>query len=53
MQATGIFGMKGQLRGAFTFTKDYPLATLSIDPEIIDERWELTHPDLALEEESW
>jgi hypothetical protein len=53
MQATGIFGMKGQLRGAFTFTKDYPLATLSIDPEIIDERWELTHEDLAVEEESW
>jgi hypothetical protein len=53
MQATGIFGMKGSIRGAFSFTKDYPLATLSIDPEIIDERWELTHPDLALEEESW
>ena len=53
MQATGIFGMKGPLRGAFTFTKNYPLATLSIDSEIIDERWELTHPDLALEEESW
>jgi hypothetical protein len=53
MQATGIFGMKGPLRSAFTFTKDYPIATLSIDPEIIDERWELTHPDLALEEESW
>ena len=53
MQATGVFGMKGALRGAFSFTKDYPLATLSIDPEIIDERWELTHPDLALEEESW
>ena len=53
MQATGIFGMKGPLRSAFTFTKDYPLATLAIDPEIIDERWEQTHPDLALEEESW
>jgi hypothetical protein len=53
MQATGIFGMKGRLRDAFSFTKDYPLATLSIDSEIIDERWELTHPDLALEEESW
>lgn len=53
MQATGIFGMKGPLRSAFSFTKDYPLATLAIDPEIIDERWELTHPDLALEEESW
>jgi hypothetical protein len=53
MQATGIFGMKGRLRDAFSFTKDYPLATLSIDPEILDERWELTHPGLALEEDSW
>jgi hypothetical protein len=53
MQATGIFGMKGRLRDSFSFTKNYPLATLPIDPEIIDERWELTHPDLALEEESW
>ncbi len=53
MQATGIFGMKGALRGAFTFTKDYPLATLPIDPEIIDERWEQTHRDLAIEEDSW
>ncbi len=53
MQATGIFGMKGQLRGAFTFHKDYPLATLAIDPEIIDERWERTHPDLVVEEEGW
>jgi len=53
MQTTGIFGMRGSLRGAFTFTKDYPLATLAIDPEVIDERWELTHPDLAVEEDSW
>lgn len=53
MQATGIFGMKGTLRGAFTFHKEYPLATLAIDPEIIDERWELTHPDLTVEEERW
>lgn len=53
MQATGIFGMKGSLRGAFTFHKDYPLATLAIDPEVIDERWERTHPDLVVEEESW
>ena len=53
MQATGVFGMNGPLRSAFTFTKNYPLATLAIDPEIVEERWELTHPDLALEEESW
>ena len=53
MQTTGIFGIKGSLRGAFNFTKDYPIATLAIDPDIIDERWELTHPDLVAEEESW
>ncbi len=53
MQTTGIFGMKGPLRDAYTFTKNYPLATLPIEPEILDERWELTHPDLALEEDSW
>ena len=53
MQATGIFGMKGPLRSAFSFTKNYPLATLAVELEILDERWELTHPDLALEEESW
>ena len=53
MQTTAIFGMKGRLRDAFSFTKSYPLATLPIDPEIVDERWELTHPDLTLEEENW
>lgn len=53
MQATGIFGMKGPLRSAFTFIKNYPLATLAVDLEILDERWELSHPDLAVEEESW
>ena len=53
MQATGIFGMRGSLRGAFTFAKDYPLATLAIDDEAIDERWEATHPDLAGDEERW
>ncbi len=49
MQATGVFGFRGQLRGAFTFTKPYPLATLAVDPEIVDERWEETHPDLVVE----
>ena len=53
MQATGNFGMKGDLRGAFTFTADYPLATLAVDREVLDERWEKTHADLALDEEPW
>ena len=53
MQRTGIFGMRGSLRGAFLFAPAYPLATLAVDPETLDERWEATHPDLALQEETW
>jgi hypothetical protein len=49
MQATGIFGFKGALRSAYSFTQPYPIAVLAIDPEIVDERWEETHPALALE----
>lgn len=53
MQATGIFGMHGSIRGAYTFAKDYPLATLAVDREITEERWEKTHPDLPIDEDSW
>jgi hypothetical protein len=49
MQSTGIFGFKGLLRNAYSFTRPYPIATLAIDPEIVDERWEETHPALAVE----
>ena len=49
MQATGVFGFKGRLRDAFAFTRPYPLATLSVDSEVLDERWEKTHPDLVVE----
>jgi hypothetical protein len=49
MQATGIFGFKGGLRNAYSFTQPYPIATLAIDPEVVDERWEETHPALAVE----
>jgi hypothetical protein len=49
MQSTGIFGFKGPLRSAYSFTRPYPIATLAIDPEIVDERWEQTHPPLAVE----
>jgi hypothetical protein len=51
MQQTGQFGMHGVLRSAFRFTEDYPLATLPIDPDILEQRWEKTHPDLVREEE--
>jgi hypothetical protein len=49
MQATGIFGFKGALRNPYAFTQPYPIATLAIDPEIVDERWEETHPALVVE----
>lgn len=51
MQQTGIFGMRGALRGQFTFTGSYPLATLPVDRDLVDERWERTHPALVLDEE--
>ena len=44
MQQTGIFGMYGLLRSAWSFNRDYPLATLAIDADVLEERWELTHP---------
>jgi hypothetical protein len=44
MENTGIFGMLGELRSKFTFTGDYPLATLAIDQDILSEKWGRTHP---------
>ena len=49
MQSTGIFGFKGVLRSNYSFTRPYPIAALAIDSEIVDERWEETHPALAVE----
>jgi len=51
MQQTGMFGMHGPLRSAYRFTDDYPLATLAIDSDILEQRWELTHPALVRDEE--
>ncbi len=51
MQQTGVFGMHGPLRSNYRFTDDYPLATLAIDPDILEQRWELTHPALVRDEE--
>jgi len=51
MQRTGVFGMHGPLRSAYRFTDDYPLATLAVDPDILEQRWELTHPALVRDEE--
>ncbi|PYK56324.1 MAG: hypothetical protein DME48_01590 [Verrucomicrobia bacterium] len=51
MQQTGTFGMHGPLRSAYRFTDDYPLATLAVDSDILEQRWELTHPALVRDEE--
>jgi hypothetical protein len=53
MQQTGVFGMRGPVRSAWTFARNYPLATLAVDEDILEERWELTHPALAREEEEF
>jgi hypothetical protein len=53
MQCTGIFGMKGEIRPAFGYSAPYPLATLPIDNDILEDRWALTHPALVLEKEEW
>ena len=51
MQETGVFGMLGPLRAEFGYGQDYPLATLAIDEDILADKWLLTHPDLAPEED--
>lgn len=53
MQRTGVFGMKGEVRPAFGYSVPYPLATLSIDNDILEDKWALTHPALVLEKEEW
>jgi PD-(D/E)XK nuclease superfamily len=53
MQRTGVFGMKGEIRPAFGYSAPYPLATLQIDNDILEDKWALTHPALVLEKEEW
>lgn len=47
MQETGVFGMHGPLRSEFSFGSAYPLATLAIDPELLEKKWSLTHPEFS------
>ncbi|HYY12911.1 MAG TPA: PD-(D/E)XK nuclease family protein [Chthoniobacterales bacterium] len=44
MQETGVFGMRGPVHTEYGFARAYPLATLPIDPDLIEEKWTLTHP---------
>jgi len=49
MQETGVFGMLGRIFNEYGAIRTYPLATLTIDPDLLREKWELTHPAFALE----
>lgn len=39
---TGCFGDRGAVRSEFSFTGDYPWATLPVAPEILDAKWQHT-----------
>jgi hypothetical protein len=49
MQETGVFGMLGPVHSEFGIVRAYPLATLAVDPDLLQEKWELTHPAFAVE----
>jgi PD-(D/E)XK nuclease superfamily len=51
IQETGVFGMLGPIHADFGFACKYPLATLPVDTDLLKEKWALTHPAFALEEE--
>ena len=51
MQETGVFGMLGPVHADFGFVPQYPLATLPIDTDLLEEKWALTHPDFMPERE--
>ena len=51
MQETGVFGMLGPVHADFGFIAQYPLGTLPIDIDLLEEKWALTHPAFMLEKE--
>jgi len=51
MQETGVFGMLGSVYSEYGFFREYPLATLGIDEDLLKEKWAMTHPALAAETE--
>ena len=44
LQKNGVLGMIGPVRAKYGASIDYPMATLPIDPELLREKWEKTHP---------
>jgi hypothetical protein len=52
MQNSGVFGVRGQMRAEYGPSLELPLATLAVDPDVLEEKWALTHPGLAAQEAS-
>ena len=52
MARSGVFGMRGELRAEFAFHNDYPLATLAIDQDLLEDKWAATYPELVPPNES-
>jgi PD-(D/E)XK nuclease superfamily len=51
MQESGVFGMLGKVHADYGAVRTYPLATLAIDPDLLREKWSMTHPALTQQEE--
>ena len=51
MQETGVFGMLGPVHADFGYVRKYPLATLPIDMDLLDEKWALTHRAFSVQDE--
>jgi hypothetical protein len=49
MQESGVFGMTGPIHAEYGFAYDYPLATLAVDEDLLQEKWAMTHPGLGVE----
>lgn len=47
MEATGEFGMLGEAQPEFGSPVRFPLATLPVPPDLLANKWDLTHPALV------
>jgi len=52
MQERAVFGMRGKWRDEYAFAAGYPLATLAIDGDVLEQKWALTHPEFSNGEEA-
>jgi hypothetical protein len=48
IQESGVIGMSGPIYSRYSFVGDYPIATLSISSDILNEKWMRSHPLLPL-----